>query len=141
MRGPIAGRASCVTEVQAGSYVVMDARYLTIRPEFKPALTLLATIISVPRKGCAVADAGLKSLTTEFGLPEAVVPAGLKVRRLAEEHTLLDVAEGVEVKVGQRIALLPSHCCTTINLHDEYIVVERAKEKERWPIEGRGKIR
>lgn len=137
----VAGRAPHVTEVQAGSYVVMDGRYLSIRPEFKPALTLMATVISVPRKGVAVADAGLKSCTTEFGLPEVLAPRGVTVSRLAEEHAILDVSPGVALKVGERIALLPSHCCTTINLHDEYVVVERAREKEVWPIEGRGKIR
>jgi D-serine deaminase-like pyridoxal phosphate-dependent protein len=136
----LAGSAPHVTEVQAGSYVLMDGRYLGIRPEFLPALTLLATIISVPRPGVAVADAGLKSCSTEFGLPEVLAPAGLKVSRLAEEHTLLDCAPDANVKVGQRIALLPSHGCTTVNLHDEYVVIERAREKERWAIEGRGKI-
>ncbi len=136
----VAGRAPGVTEVQAGSYVVMDGRYLAIRPEFKPALTLMATVISVPRKGVAVADAGLKSCTTEFGLPGVLAPRGVTVARLAEEHTILNVPPEVALKVGERIALLPSHCCTTINLHDEYVVVERAREKERWPIEGRGKI-
>jgi len=136
----VAGRAPHVTEVQAGSYAVMDGRYVTVRPEFRPALTLLATVISVPRKGTAVADAGLKSCTVEFGLPAVVAPAGVSVRRLAEEHAILDLAEGVPLKVGERVALLPSHCCTTINLHEEYVVVERAREKERWAIEGRGKI-
>ena len=135
----IAGRAPGVTEVQAGSYVVMDATYLKIRPEFKPGLSVLSTIVSRPRKDAAIADAGLKSITGEFGLPEVLLPAGVRVRRLAEEHAILELDPGVELKVGQRVALLPSHCCTTVNLHDEFVVVERAKEAIRWPIEARGK--
>ena len=97
--------------------------------------------MSAPRKGTAVADAGLKSITSEFGLPEVLAPAGITVKKLAEEHAILELADGVELKVGSRVALLPSHGCTTINLHDEFVVIERAREKERWPIEARGKIR
>ncbi len=136
----VAGVTAGITEVQAGSYAVMDGKYVSLRPEFVPALSVLSTIVSVPRKGVAVADAGLKSCTTEFGLPQVLVPVGAKVARMAEEHAILDVPPEVEVRVGQRIALLPMHCCTTINLHNEYVVVERAREKERWAIEGRGKV-
>jgi D-serine deaminase-like pyridoxal phosphate-dependent protein len=135
----IAGRSPGVTEVQAGSYVVMDATYVKIRPEFKPALVLLSTIVSRPRKGAAIADAGLKSITGEFGLPEVLLPSGVRVMRLAEEHAILDLDPGVDLKVGQRVLLLPTHCCTTVNLHEEFVVVERSKEASRWPIEARGK--
>jgi D-serine deaminase-like pyridoxal phosphate-dependent protein len=137
----VTGKFPGVTEVQAGSYVVMDAKYLSIRPEFRPAVTLLSTVISCPAKHMAIADAGLKSVTTEFGLPQVVVPKGIRVKKLAEEHAILETDEGVDLKVGERIAMLPSHCCTTINLHDEFVIIERAREKERWPIEGRGKMR
>jgi D-serine deaminase-like pyridoxal phosphate-dependent protein len=135
----VAGRAPGVTEVQAGSYVVMDATYARIRPEFKPALSVLSTIVSRPRKGVAVADAGLKSITSEFGLPELLLPGGVRVKKLAEEHAILDLEPGVELTVGQRVVLLPTHCCTTVNLYEEFVVVERSKECRRWPIEGRGK--
>jgi len=135
----IAGRAPGVTEVQAGSYVVMDATYVRIRPEFKPALGVLSTIVSCPRKGAAIADAGLKSITGEFGPPEVLLPPGARVKRLAEEHAILELDPGVDLKVGQRVVLFPSHCCTTVNLHEEFVVVERSKEPTRWPIEARGK--
>jgi len=137
----VAGPWPGVTEVQAGSYVVLDARYHRIRPEFHPALSVLSTVVSASRRGVAVADAGLKSITTEFGLPEVIFPEGVKVQRLAEEHVILALDDGVALKVGDRILLLPSHCCTTINLHEEFVVVEHMRECGRWAIEGRGKVR
>lgn len=137
----ITGQSSGVTEVQAGSYVVSDARYARVRPEFRPALTVLSTVISCPRKGVAVADAGLKSIASEFGLPEVVAPVGLKVKHLAEEHAILTLDDDVHLKVGERIALLPSHSCTTINLHSEFILVEHSREHGRWPIEARGRVK
>ena len=135
------GRFEGVTEVQAGSYVVMDARYKRVCPEFQTAIGVLATIVSMPRKGVAIADAGLKSITTEFGLPEVLDPEGVTVSRLSEEHTILSVPEGVELAVGERVVLLPSHCCTTINLYDEFVLIEGSRERGRWRIEGRGKMR
>ena len=65
----IAGNWPDVTEVQAGSYVFMDGAYRNVRPDLgRPALTLLATVIS--RRGDrAIIDAGMKSLTNEFGPP------------------------------------------------------------------------
>ena len=65
----IAGSWPDVTEVQAGSYVFMDGAYRNVRPDLgRPALTLLATVIS--RRGeRAIIDAGMKSLTNEFGPP------------------------------------------------------------------------
>ncbi|GAG01196.1 unnamed protein product, partial [marine sediment metagenome] len=137
----VTGQWPGVTEVQAGSYVVTDARYRRVCPEFRPALTVLSTVISCPRKGVAVTDAGLKSITSEFGLPEVAAPEGVTVKHLAEEHAILTLDGDVELEVGQKIALLPSHSCTTINLHSEFVVVEHSRERTRWPIEARGKVR
>ena len=37
--------------------------------DFEQAVTVLSTIISRPKKGRAVTDAGMKSLSTDNGLP------------------------------------------------------------------------
>ncbi|HKN01399.1 MAG TPA: DSD1 family PLP-dependent enzyme [Candidatus Binataceae bacterium] len=130
----LAGSWPDVTEVQAGSYVFMDGAYRTVRPDLgKPALTLLSTVIS--RRGDrAIIDAGMKSLTNEFGPPQGKYPP-VKVARLSEEHGHL-AAGNLEMAPGMKIEIIPSHGDTTINLHSEYYVVRGDEVVAIWPIEG-----
>ena len=128
-----------VTEIQAGSYATMDARYLTIAPEFRPALTLLATVISLPVPGRAITDAGMKVITPEFGMPPVLRPEGLRTLKLSEEHGTLEGEGTAGLSLAQKVELIPSHGCTTINLHDCYYVAQGERIVDVWPIEGRGK--
>jgi D-serine deaminase-like pyridoxal phosphate-dependent protein len=130
----IAGDWPDVTEVQAGSYVFMDGAYRIVRPDLgRPALTLLATVIS-RRGGRAIIDAGMKSLTNEFGPPMGKeIP--VKVGRLSEEHGHLAAGES-SLEPGSKIEIIPSHGDTTINLHSEYYVVRGDEVIATWPIEG-----
>ena len=134
--------ATCppVTEVQAGSYVFMDTTYLKVRPEFRPALALLATVVSRVAPGRIILDAGMKAVTREFGLPEVAGLEGVTVRHLSEEHATLELADpgAVALRPGDRVSLLPSHCCTTVNLHDRLYVVQRGALVDIWPIAARG---
>jgi D-serine deaminase-like pyridoxal phosphate-dependent protein len=129
----MAGNWPDVTEVQAGSYVFMDGAYRTVRPDLgRPALTLLATVIS--RRGDrAIIDAGMKSLTNEFGPPMGKEIA-VKVGRLSEEHGHLAAGES-NLEPGSKIEIVPSHGDTTINLHSEYYVVRGDEVIATWPIE------
>jgi len=45
------------------------------------------------------------------------------------------------LRVGDKVWVIPSHCCTTINLHDEYFCVRGGRLEGIWPIDARGKIR
>jgi len=135
----ITGRYPGVDEVQAGSYATMDARYCTIVPEFRPALTLLATVVSHPTPERAITDAGMKVVTPDFGMPLVVQPEGLQTTKLSEEHGTLEGPGARELKVGGKVEILPSHGCTTINLHDRYFVVEGEKVVDIWPIDARGR--
>ena len=138
----ITGRYPGVTELEAGSYLTMDARYHDEAgmTEFDCALTLLATVIHV-RESHAVFDAGKKCLTEEFGLPPVIAPQGWEIKSLSEEHgKLVPVGPNpAKLSVGDKIELLPTHGCTTINLHDEYHVIRRGVLEAVWPIAGRGK--
>jgi len=129
----ITGSWPDVTEVQAGSYVFMDGAYRMVRPDLgRPALTLLTTVIS--RRGDrAIIDAGMKSLTNEFGAP-AGKELPIKVSRLSEEHGHLDASE-TELDAGMKIEIVPSHNDTTINLHSEYYVMRGDEVVAIWPIE------
>jgi D-serine deaminase-like pyridoxal phosphate-dependent protein len=129
----LAGSWPDVTEVQAGSYVFMDGRYRGVRPDLgRPALTLLATVVA-RHGGYAVVDAGLKSLTNEFGAPRGK-DLPFEVTRLSEEHGTVTVGEA-DLRPGQKVEILPSHGDTTINLHSEYYVVRGDEVIAVWPIE------
>ncbi|MFH1086121.1 MAG: DSD1 family PLP-dependent enzyme, partial [Chloroflexota bacterium] len=117
----ITGAYPGVTEVEAGSYATMDAKYQGVGAEFELALTLLARVISV-RGDRAVINAGMKAMTHEFGLPLVLRPEGWALTKLSEEHGTLERRGGPALQRGDFVELAPSHGCTTINLHDSYFV-------------------
>jgi D-serine deaminase-like pyridoxal phosphate-dependent protein len=79
-------------------------------------------------------------MSSEFGWPLPLDGEGLALRYLSEEHGVLDLAEGsgLDPRPGDKIRFLPSHCCTTINLHDTFHVVQDGKLVDLWPIAARG---
>ena len=136
----ITGDNPGVTEVEAGSYVFMDKKYNQLGMDFKQSLTLLAMVTSVQAVGRSIIDAGLKVLTTDNGMPELISPDGLKLLNLNEEHGIIGVdAEKVQPKVGMYVEIIPSHACTTVNLHDRYYVIQDDQLIDIWEISGRGK--
>jgi D-serine deaminase-like pyridoxal phosphate-dependent protein len=130
-----------VTEIQAGSYVLMDSTYRRIRPEFETALTVLTTVVSRPEPDRVVTDAGLKVMTKEFGWPVPLDVPGASVRYLSEEHGVLSLADpaAVTLRPGDKVRFLPSHCCTTVNLHDVFHVIRDGRLVDVWPVAGRGR--
>ena len=135
----ITGDGTLWTEIQAGSYVFMDTVYARGGLPFGNALSILTTVIH-KRPGAAVTDAGLKVCTTEHGLPSIKGKPELRVTGLSEEHgRIADPRD--ELAYLQKIEYIPSHCCTTVNLHDHYCGVRRGRLEALWPITGRGKSR
>jgi D-serine deaminase-like pyridoxal phosphate-dependent protein len=119
-------------EIQAGSYVLMDASYDKVDLPFELALACRTTIVS--RNGTrAVCDAGLKALSAEYGLPQAVDPA-IEVVGLADEHATLTVPPESELAVGDAILLIPAHVDPTVNLHAALHAVEAGGTVHRWPV-------
>lgn len=135
------GAHPAMNELQAGSYVTMDGRYASLGLPFACALTVEAQVISVPRPGRAIIDAGLKTMTSEFGPPEVLSPDGWTVAHLSEEHATLQSEGGAALQIGDRVSLLPSHGCTTINLHDVYHVIRDGRLEALWPVAARGCVR
>ncbi len=137
----ITGSHPVMTEIQAGSYVFMDTTYGAVRPEFDISLALLATVISRPHPDYLVTDAGIKALSKDFGWPELVNIPGASVRYLSEEHVVIDLAnpEAVNLCPGDKVSFIPSHCCTTVNLHDRLYAVRKGVVEAIWPIAARGK--
>ena len=129
------------TELQCGSYALMDADYGRIEGAtggrldgvFTNALFVLTEVMSA-RPGHAVGDAGLKSQTGESGLP-VVFGAKVTVTGLSDEHVTL----AGDLAVGDRLRLIPGHCDPTINLHDWLVAVRGEAVEALWPVTARGK--
>lgn len=131
----ITGAHPRLTELQAGSYVVMDAFHAQLIPGFPVALTVLGTVIS--RHGNRVIlDSGRKVIGSELGLPRlkdvASTTAGI-----AEEHLLVDVDVASSLRVGEKVEVVSGYGPTTVNLHDVYYVVEHDIVTDVWPVRAR----
>jgi D-serine deaminase-like pyridoxal phosphate-dependent protein len=126
-----------LSELQPGSFLLMDAAYHAVRPEFGRALSVLATVIS-RRPGWYVLDAGSKAISQDFGKPVVKGRPEEKVVKLAEEHTKVEDA-GRGPKVGDRREVVPAHCCATMNLHRTLLAVRRGAVEAEWPIEASGR--
>jgi D-serine deaminase-like pyridoxal phosphate-dependent protein len=135
-----AARHAAVTDVQPGSYAVMDAQYGAVDGlGYDYALTVLSTVISV-RGNVAILDAGYKSLSDDAG-PPRLLDGGAAFSFAGDEFGKLLGVEPHPYGVGDKVRLVPGHCDTTINLHDEYVVHRAANVTDQWPIIARGKSR
>lgn len=135
----ITGSTEGIDELQAGTYPTMDWRYHEVVPEFEVALTVLASVISRPRPGCAVLDFGVKGAGGEFGPPQISGHPEIEIPFfLAEEH--LVITNTPDWKVGQTLHVQTSHACTTCNLYRQLHVHEQGRVVDVWPIEASGRL-
>jgi D-serine deaminase-like pyridoxal phosphate-dependent protein len=126
-----------MTEIQPGSFVIMDCAYHTVRPEFGCGLSIRATVIS-RRPGMYVLDAGSKAISQDFGSPTIKGRPQDKVLRLSEEHARVE-SNDATVKVGDVFEVIPAHCCATMNLHRNCVAVRKGRIEALWPIEASGR--
>jgi len=134
----ISGRVPGVTEIQAGSYVLMDTDYARLNLPFEHAFSVLGTVVSKPGADYCVADCGHKSMTKDHGLPSVKGMPGASVTLLNDEHAGIALPPGSPVKIGDRIELWPSHTDPTVNLHDVFYAIEDGRVVGVWPIAARG---
>ena len=120
------------TEIQAGSYALMDTAYAKLDLPFKHALTIVATVISVS-PGYAVADCGLKALGMDHGNPEIEAAT---VFFCSDEHVTF--IPDTSVRVGDRIVVRPAHVDPTVAYHERMHVVAGDEVVETWPVDLRG---
>ena len=108
-------------ELQAGSYLFMDADYAANEdaPAFEHALFVKAQVIS-RQDDRAVCDAGHKSHAIDSGLPQVAWPEGLAYANGGDEHGILRAARpGARLPaIGETVWLIPGHCDPTVNLHE-----------------------
>ena len=139
-----------LTELQAGSYPLMDAQYLAIEsaghPEltevFPAALTLLTTVISASQDTHVTVDAGLKALYRDGGQPRVVTSThrGLRYDWYGDEYGMLSARDQTAAlpRLGEVVELVVSHCDPTVNQFDCFYVTRGSQMVDQWPIDMRG---
>ena len=125
------GASGIWNELQAGSYIFMDADYARNHGgdgqpvnKFRHALFVLVSVMSQPMPDKLVVDAGHKALGNDSGFPTVWGFDGATYSRPSDEHGAVDLS-GSERKaaVGDKLLLVPGHCDPTVNLHDWYVGV------------------
>ena len=124
-----------LTEIQAGTYVVMDNFHGRMVPGFEHSLTIQATVIST-QSGQVIVDAGNKSVADPADV--TIVGQDLAVARFDEEHGIFAAPGGSPLRVGDSVALVPGYSPSTVNWYDAYHVVRGDVVVDIWPIIPRG---
>ncbi len=132
----VTGTIPGVTEVQVGSYALMDTEFSKSSP-FEEALRCMTTVVSV-NDNIAVLDAGLKTLTIDHGNPKLPDDVPADVLFLSDEHTTLVTKDGWSYEPSDRVWLRPSHVDPTVNLHDELFAFRGDEVVEVWQVAARG---
>jgi D-serine deaminase-like pyridoxal phosphate-dependent protein len=123
---------SWATEIQAGSYALMDTAYGKLGLPFAQALSVLSTVISVSA-GWAVADCGLKAFGMDHGNPTL---EGAEVWFCSDEHLVF--APASRLRVGDRVRVIPAHVDPTVAYHEFLFLVDGDEVVERWEVDLRG---
>ena len=140
-------------ELQAGSYVFMDADYSQNKDatgqedrSFQNALFVLTTVMSNPVPERVILDAGHKTCAIDSGPPLVYGLPGAITGSLSDEHTVLNLKNVKNrPKWGENVLLIPGHCDPTVNLHSHYICVRslhtpEATVEDIWPVAARGAL-
>ena len=138
----IVAQMSGITEVSAGVYPLMDMETLPIRPEFKPAAKVMATVIAHPIAGRAVVDAGHKTTGPDFGVPVLEGFPGAVAARFSAEHGILDLDGPAteQLMPNDKVHLVPYNLALCVNQYDYIRAVRDGKLVGYWPIAGRGQL-
>lgn len=136
-----------LTELQPGGYLFMDSRYREIEWDhgnsipFEQSLTVLASVISLPEPGRCILDMGLKAISSDGGPPSPVNLPGAVFKFGGEEHSELTFEDGkCPLALNDKVAFVPTHCDTTVNLYDRFIAYSDDEVVAVWSIAARGRV-
>lgn len=143
-----AGQWPGVTEMRPGAYVFGDGSQLFpgLIGLSECAMRIYATVVSAPRPGTVIVDAGSKTLSSDtsphrrgYGyLPDY---PDAYVERLSEEHGILSVPDDCPLRIGDVVEIIPNHCCTVVNLHDELYGVRGDRVDRMLTVDARGCVK
>jgi D-serine deaminase-like pyridoxal phosphate-dependent protein len=139
-----------LTDLQVGSYTMMDADYLRIGSSenpsgfenFPPALTLLTSVVSINHPGFVTVDAGLKALYRDGGTPYVINPSDptLRYEWRGDEHGKIILSDSsVRPGLGDVLEMVVSHCDPTVNLFDVLYMTRKETVTEVWTVDMRGR--
>jgi D-serine deaminase-like pyridoxal phosphate-dependent protein len=131
----IAAESGAWTEIQAGSYVLLDDQYSQIDLPFEAALYCCAHVVSRPGEQLLILNCGLKALSAEFGMPRCLLPQA-EVIGLGDEHARVVVPPACQAEVGDTVFVIPRHLDPTVNLHDSMYVWSKDGGLAQWRIDG-----
>lgn len=132
-----------ITELQCGGGIFADPlyRHKCHVQELEYSLSVLATVVSRPEKSRAILDAGRKSQFPDFVMPEVKGHADAECVRVSAEHCELKLeGESQNLKIGDKIELIPGYADFTTVMHDNFYGFRGDRLETVWPILGRGKL-
>ena len=138
--------SSVYHELQAGSYIFMDADYAKNDwtesgiPQFEHSLFVWTTVMSAPAPERAIVDAGLKASSIDSGMPRVAGYADVEFVKASDEHGVLQITGATRFKVGDKLRLIPGHCDPTVNLYDWFVCMRNGRVEALWPITARGAV-
>jgi D-serine deaminase-like pyridoxal phosphate-dependent protein len=139
-----------VNEIRPGMYIFNDRNMVGVGVAAIEdcALSVITTVVSTSVPGRAIVDAGSKTLSSDrhevaggggFGMVK-IDPAA-EVERLSEEHGNLNISRSNrEYRVGERLAIIPNHVCSTVNMHNRIYGVVGERVEAVWEVAARGKV-
>ncbi|MFN0195886.1 MAG: DSD1 family PLP-dependent enzyme [Planctomycetaceae bacterium] len=132
-----------VTELQAGGGIFADPLYQN-RMGLKGldySLSVLATVVSRPNLEKAVLDSGRKTINPDQEKPIVKGRPDATVIRMSAEHCELSLGKDSQnLKIGDKIELIPGYADFTTILHDQFYGFRGDRLEVIWPIQGRGKL-
>jgi D-serine deaminase-like pyridoxal phosphate-dependent protein len=140
-------RVAGVTECRPGNYVFHDGSQAALGTcDLEDcAMTILATVVSVPARDRVCLDAGSKTLSQDTLRPRAnghglILGTSSRLQSLSEEHGVARIEEGDSFRVGDRVRILPNHACVVSNLHDRLYGVRAGRVETEFRIAARGRV-
>jgi D-serine deaminase-like pyridoxal phosphate-dependent protein len=137
-----------LTDVQVGSYVFMDAQYLSIGGEqdlevysdFAASLTVMTTVLNDQFEGRVTSDAGAKACTINQPWPIIKGESDMTYRSGSDEFGTILYGDNPSrnYKVGDKLEVIVSHCDPVVNLYDQMYAIRGDKVEAVWPISARG---
>ena len=141
------GEMSGVTEVRPGAYVYGDDQQLStgIITEDECAMHVLTTVVSAPRSGSVIVDAGSKTFCSDacphrkgYGMMKE--DHRIYIDELCEEHGIVKMPVRTDIRIGDRLSFLPNHCCATTNMHEELYGIRNGMVERIIKVYARGKV-
>jgi D-serine deaminase-like pyridoxal phosphate-dependent protein len=133
----VAAEIPGVTEIQGGSYLMMETHY-SYMTEFHYAGKILTTIISTPEPGVAIGDAGVRAVSSLSGMPTVFDRPGVTVEKMDSDHSVFKVERGASLTVGDQVLLIPAQQDAMVSRWDRFVGLRGGKVEVVWDIQARG---